>query len=299
MAICKADDHEAMKQRWLFPFGILGYRRAMRMFLLISGLLAAFPVCAAETGWQELAPDTRIRLIASEARTPGGQTLLAIELDMPQNTKTYWRVPGETGIPTRLDLAGSTGISGHRLHWPYPEVEQQQGYTDFVYYGPVVIPVELMVEGDHPVVEASILMGVCSDICIPATARFSLPLDFSTPDPGHGLRINQALALTPLPWTGAGEAVGEADFDAASGLLSVPVDAALADPASIIADASGSGHLFGAPQKSPEPGLVTLPLLGGVDGAGLEGKSIQLIFMTRNGPFEVSRRVGRSTPGGS
>jgi DsbC/DsbD-like thiol-disulfide interchange protein len=272
----------------------------MRMlFLLIPGLMAAFPAFAAETGWQELAPDTRIRLIASETRTAGGQTLLAIELDMPRNTKTYWRVPGETGIPTRLDLAGSTGISGHRLFWPYPQVEQQQGYTDFVYYGPLVIPVELTIEGDNPVVQASILMGVCSDICVPATAEFTLPLDLKSPDPGQELRINQALAETPLPWTGDAEPIGEASFDAESGLLSVPVDSAWADPQSLIADASDSGHLFGAPQKSREPGLVTLPLLGGDDGAGLEGKPIQFIFMTRDGPFEVSRRVGRSTPGGS
>ncbi len=269
------------------------------LFLLMSGLVAAFPAFAAETGWQELAPDTRIRLIASETRTSGGRTLLAIELDMPPNTKTYWRVPGETGIPTRLDLAGSTGISGHRLHWPYPQVEQQQGYTDFVYYGPLVIPVELTVDGDNPVVEASILMGVCSDICVPATAEFSLPLNLTKPDPGQDLRINQALALTPLPWSGANDAIGEARFDAASGLLSIPVNAALADPGSLIADASVSGHLFGAPQKSPEPGLVTLPLLGGGGGAGLEGQPILLIFMTRDGPFEVSRRVVRSTPDGS
>jgi DsbC/DsbD-like thiol-disulfide interchange protein len=255
------------------------------------------PALGAATEWQELAPDTRIRLIASES-VADGTTWAALEVDLPPGTKTYWRVPGETGIPARLDLTGSEAVSAHRLYWPYPQVEVKAGYTDFVYYGPLVIPLELGVEGDSPTVRAAVHMGICSDICVPASAEFTLPLDLGKPDPGQGLRIEQALATTPIAWTGADEPVGAVTFDAKSGTLSVAVDAARADPLSVIADASQSGHLFGAPQKSPQTGIVTLPLLGG-DGAGLEGQPIQLIFLTRDGPFEVSRRVERSTPGGS
>jgi len=70
------------------------------------------------------------------------------------------------------------------------------------------------------------------------------------------------------------------------------------DPASVIADASQSGHVFGAPQKSPEAGIVSLPLIGG-DGADLDGVAVQFVFMTQDGPFEVTRRVEASTGGAS
>jgi DsbC/DsbD-like thiol-disulfide interchange protein len=268
----------------------------------LSPLFAAFfalttPALAAATDWQELAPDTRVRLIASETRTANGTTFAAIELEMPMNTKTYWRVPGETGIAAELDFAGSTGISGKRFHWPYPTIEHKGGYTDFVYHGPLVIPVELTVDSDTPVIEASLLMGICSDICVPATAKFRLPLDLARPDAGNSLRINQALALTPIPWDGQGEPVGEIGYDAAAEELWVVVDPRIVDPASVLVDASAAGYLFGAPQKSREPGIVTLPLLGGGD-SGFGAESVEIVFMTRDGAYEVERHVAASTPGG-
>lgn len=267
--------------------------------LLALALTCSFsPAFAGATDWQELAPGTRLRLIASESRTADGKTLVALELEMPSSTKTYWRVPGESGIPTEMSLQGSDGVTGHRFIWPYPIVEQQDGLTDFVYRGPTVIPIELEVGSGTALVEASVIMGVCSDICIPATAAFSLPLDFSRPDPGQNLRIIQALALAPIPWDGADEPVGQIALDAALGVLEVPIDETEVDPSSVIADASESGHLLGAPQKSPEGGLVALPLIGGDDAARLEGQPVRLIFMTRDGPYEVLRRVEASTSGG-
>ena len=59
-----------------------------------------------------VAPDVRVRLIASEQLRADHTTLAAIEIDMPASTKTYWRVPGETGIPTELEpyLDGQVSI---------------------------------------------------------------------------------------------------------------------------------------------------------------------------------------------
>ena len=258
-------------------------------------ICSASAALAGSSEWQELAPDTRMRLIASDTRTADGTTYIALEIDMPHSTKTYWRVPGETGIVTEVDIGGSQGISHHRLVWPYPTIETKNGVTDFVYRGPTVIPIELEVGTGAAVVRASVLMGVCSNICVPAMADFTLPLDFSKPDPGHNMRISQALAQAPLPWNGAEAPIGAVALDAASGFLQVPVNLEEVDPDSVIADASEFGHLLGAPQKSPEPGVVALPLIGGDDGTGLEGKPVRLIFMTRNGPYEVTRRVEAST----
>ena len=281
-----------MTQRWLFrPVG-LGYSNIMRLaFVLVAALISA-PAVAAETAWQELGPDTRMRLIASERAEAGSKTHIAIELDMPPNTKTYWRVPGETGIPLQLDLAGSRGVDGFAVQWPYPQIETKDGYTDFVLYGPTVIPIELAVTGTTPIVETDVLLGVCSDICVPATASFSLPLDLSTADPGQSIRIDQALALSSIPWVGPDAPVGEVSLDETGKALEVGIDPGRLQPASLIVDASEAGYVFGAPQKSPQPFLVVHHMLGGGDAGALEGRDVTLVFMTVDGPFEVTRRVG-------
>lgn len=260
--------------------------------------MLAGPTMAAETEWQNVAPDVRVRLIASELLRSDGTTLAALEIDMPASTKTYWRVPGETGIATEIDLTGSTGIGWNEIVWPYPLLETKSGYTDFVYYGQTVLPIELKVHGENPVLRANIVMGVCSDICVPAQVSFTLELDLSEPDRGQGLRINQALARAPIDWDDPGEPIGDVTFDATRESLVVPVSDPEVDPLSVIAQVDGADVLFGAPQKSRDGKLVLLPLLGGNAGEGLVGRSIQLTFMTPMGPFELSRRIGPSTPGG-
>ena len=259
-------------------------------------LLFTVPAWAGETEWQTVAPDVHMRLIASDLLRSDGTTLAALEIEMPSTTKTYWRVPGETGIATKLDIAGSESIAGHRIVWPYPILDTKGGYTDFVYYGPTVLPVELDVRGESPVLRATLLMGVCSEICVPVNASFTLPLDFSSPDRSQGLRINQALALAPVDWDQPREPIGDVTFDAESETLAVPVSDAKVDPLSVIAE--GDDLLFGAPQKSQDGRLVLIPLLGGNGTEGLVGRSIQLTFMTPMGPFELLRRVAPSTPGG-
>ena len=271
----------------------------MRALALLALTLLTFPATAGETPWQDIAPGVRLRMISSDVLRPDGTTMVALELDMPSSYNTYWRVPGESGIPTEIDAAGSIGVSGHEILWPYPLIETKGGLTDFVYRGPTVLPVEVKLEGERADLEASVVMGVCSDICVPAMASFSLPLAFAKPDRGQGLRIAQAVALTPQHWTDARPLLGPVRWDAVANALSVDVADPRVDPLSLIADASVAGQLFGAPQKSPDGSAVLLPLLGGADQAALEGKPVSLTFMTEMGPFSLSTTVGHESTAGA
>lgn len=257
--------------------------------LLIPMLLT--PAAAAETQWQEVAPGARVRLISSDVLKPDGTTMVALEIDMPQTTNTYWRVPGETGIPTEFDFAASNGVSGHEVLWPFPLIETKSGYVDFVYRGPTVLPVELKLDGKAADIKVGIVMGVCSDICVPVTASFALPLNFTAPDRAQGLRIAQALALTPMPWDDPRDPIAWVGYDSTAGALAVRIDDSKVDPQSVIADTGQAGQLFGAPQKSPDGKLVLLPLLGGESSRGVEGMPVRLTFMTEMGPFSVERRI--------
>ena len=147
----------------------------MRIPALLLFAAIAVPASAAETPWQEVAPGVKLRLISGDVLKSDGTTLIGLEVDMPESMKTYWRVPGETGIPTELDLGGSTGVTGYQILWPYPRTETTGGYLDHVYRGPTVLPVQLRLDGGNANLMAAVLMGVCSDICVPVTATFGLP----------------------------------------------------------------------------------------------------------------------------
>ena len=259
--------------RWLFTFIVT---------------LSAGPAFAGATDWQELAPGAKARLISTDSVSKG-TTLVALELDMPMTTNTYWRIAGETGIPTEFDFAASEGIEGTTINWPYPQIHLAEGYRDYVYFGPVVLPVELRLSGDSATVDLTATLGVCSDLCMPVRAHFSLPLDFDKPDAAQTLRIRQALVQVPIDWDLPAEPFG-AVVAAADG-LSISAPDGRIDPDSLIADVGDPALLFGAPQKSPDGTIWELPLLGGAEGAGLAGRTVQLTFLTPSGPYSVSRTI--------
>ncbi|KKC33136.1 protein-disulfide reductase DsbD domain-containing protein [Devosia psychrophila] len=249
------------------------------------------PVSAGETPWQEVAPGVKLRLISSGHINADGKTLLGLEIDMPDTSKTYWRVPGDTGLPTVLDFAASTGVLGHEIVWPYPTRQDTEDYLDYVYLGPTVLPVEVSVEPGQPHAEIDAMLGVCSDICLPAQAHFSLPLQDAEPDRPNGLRIKQALAMAPIEWHDDPQPIGKVELMADDAMLAVYVTDPDLDPASMIAAMPDGGPLFGTPQKSPEPNLVLIPILGKSDAIDLENQAVQLTFLTGMGAFEVTRTV--------
>jgi DsbC/DsbD-like thiol-disulfide interchange protein len=265
----------------------------MRFFALLALLLLTSPTLAGETAWQEVAPGVKLRLISSGLVKPTGKTLVALEIAMPATTKTYWRVPGDTGFPAQFDFAGS--VSDFQVLWPYPRRDETPDYLDYAYFGPTVLPIEVEVEGKAPVAELDVVLGVCSDICVPAQASFSMPLADAAPDRANGLRIRQALALAPMPWQGAEQLVGDVAYHASEAAISVEVADPALDTASLIAATVSGEPVFGTPQKSREPNLVLIPILGKADGADVLNQDVQLTFMTEQGAFEVTRRIGART----
>lgn len=266
----------------------------LRLIAVIAVTFLASPAFAAATDWQEIAPGVKARLISSDSLTDG-LTLAGLELEMPETTNTYWRIPGETGIPTEFDFSASSGVSEPAVHWPYPEIDRSRGYMDYAYYGQVVLPFEFEATDTGSVLDVAVTLGICSDICVPTTAKFTLPLDFAAPDAAQSIRLDQAIATTPILWDQPGKPFGsvEAGLDGSLHLLSP--DPSI-DPASIIADVGDPSVLFETPQKSPDGALWTLKPLGGGGDKELEGSSVQLTFETADGPYAVTHMIAPSQP---
>lgn len=256
--------------------------------LIVALLISAVPAMAVETGWVEVAPEVSLRLVSSDRVTQDGTVWMGLEVDMPETTKTYWRVPGESGLPLTIETKGSSDIGGLEVAWPYPKRETADGYLDHAFYGHVLIPFEVAIEGDDPLLVANVTMGVCSDICVPVNARFEVDPALDAPDSASDLRIRQALATVPLPHDGEG-LLGDAAFDAEKGAIVVELDDAAFDSSSMIAEIADTALLFGEPEASPGDASLSFPLLGRIDAEELADAQARFTFDTPDGPFEIVR----------
>lgn len=263
----------------------------LAMNRLIASLflfLTAIPAVAAETDWVEIAEDVSIRLVSSDIVTQDGTIWMGLEIDMPETTKTYWRIPGEAGLPMVIDTLGSRGVADLEIAWPYPTRETAQGYLDHAIYGHVLFPLSVTIGADDPLLVADITMGICSEVCVPATVQLELAPSFDEPDNANALRIRQALATVPLPHDGEG-LLGNARYDVEQGALVVGLSDPDFDPSSMIAEIAGSSLIFGVPELNAEQAVLSFPLLGRVEIGELDGASARFTFDTSNGPYQIMR----------
>lgn len=166
-------------------------------------------VQAAQSEW--VAADyMKARLIAADSDTDGeaqGGVDLAVQLQVDEGWHTYWRSPGEAGLPLRFDWTGSQNMSDFAVSWPVPRRFDEFGMQTFGYKGNVVLPVSFAredVQGKLSVV-LNLNAMVCKDICIPQS--FLLKLDIAAGKVG---RSNAALidfGQRKVPVVGALEGV--------------------------------------------------------------------------------------------
>ncbi len=284
--------HEGLKRIRCFFIFTCDMGVVMRLFHWLILPLLAIPAIGGETAWQEVAPGVHLRLVTTGEVRSDGRTLAGIEIDMPEATKTYWQVPGDTGLPLEVDLSGSTGVTGHQVLWPYPAVEKTADYLDYVYRGHTVIPLVLNVEAGAAHLSASLVLGICSEICVPAQAKLSLPLRDARPDRANALRIRQALADVPMPWPDDQPVFGEPRLVPEHAAVALPVEVEDLEVHSLIATFEDGVPLLGVPHYSPDGHLVQIPVLDMGDMDELVGREVRLTFMTSEGAYQTHRTIG-------
>ena len=139
-----------------------------------------------------------VRLIEGQA-DESGALKAALEFRIRPGWKTYWRAPGEVGIPPSFDFSGSENVASIETLWPRPHVFESFGYQTLGYADVLVLPLKVTpVDPNKPVqLNGDLFWGVCADICVPEEARVSLPLD-GTMTPGADGLIAAAEAAAPV-----------------------------------------------------------------------------------------------------
>lgn len=124
--------------------------------------------------WVEL-PNAKARLVVT-GDPMSGYLQAGLEIELDEDWKTYWRFPGDSGIPPTLDWSKARNVANASLRFPAPqrfkdEYGQSVGYKHNVIFP---IDIELARIGRPTQLEIDAILGICREVCIPVTERFSL-----------------------------------------------------------------------------------------------------------------------------
>ena len=161
-------------------------------FVLVSLGAPARAADSFSTDWAQGAK-SQARLIAA------GPGLAGFEIALAPGAITYWRDPGDSGLPPTLDFSGSDNLASVEPLFPAPKrIREADGGEAFGYDGGVIFP--LQVKPRDPAQPVTLKLNadfaVCEKVCVPAKARLSLTLPAAGESP-HAAALDAALAAVP------------------------------------------------------------------------------------------------------
>lgn len=241
-----------------------------RLFLLSAAFAASLPV-PAPAGEHDVSAMVQAEILPGW-READGTHMAALRLRLAPGWKTFWRAPGDAGIPARFDLDPSDNLGGLEPVWPVPEVFDVAGMRTIGYRRELVLPLRIAPErADEPVMlSGEVALGICSDVCVPATLALQATL------PVTGARDPQIVtALIDRPYSAAEAGVGEVVCATAPVQYGVGFRSEITLPAmggdETVVIEPGDPDVWVGPTRSwwEGPVLVTETELSHVDGPGV------------------------------
>ncbi|AUH32790.1 protein-disulfide reductase DsbD domain-containing protein [Paracoccus tegillarcae] len=159
----------------------------MKLFAL------AFALSAVAAHAQDLPPGlTDARLLPGWTDEQGNR-IAALELRLQPGWKTYWRSPGDSGIPPSFDWGASQNIGELTVQWPAPELIDSGGSLSFGFHDRLVLPFSIVPKTPgQPIDLATVVdFGLCENICVPAHLTLDAPPAANQPDPVIQTALNQ------------------------------------------------------------------------------------------------------------
>jgi DsbC/DsbD-like thiol-disulfide interchange protein len=179
---------------------------AAAVALAIAGMRGATAEADLASPWVELA-NARVRLLAGPATPAGSFYLAGVELLLADGWKTYWRMPGDAGVPPSFDWEGSRNVASVEVLYPAPTRMVEPAAVTVGYMGSVIFPVRVVPrQADQPVVlKLHMEFGICHDICIPEETTLTLAVGPAAMTGAPTASLLAALERVPRP-PGAGRA---------------------------------------------------------------------------------------------
>jgi thiol:disulfide interchange protein len=182
-------------------------RLAVRLAVVFAlGLAVGAPASAGPA--TEPHPVTARLVLELAATAPGATLWVDLHLDIAPGWHTYWRNPGDSGLPTEIAWTLPPGFSAGDIVWPVPERFVVEGLGNYGYRDTVDLLIPIAVgqdvkPGEAARLEAAASWLVCSDICIPGEAKLALALPVAAkpapPDPAATELFAAARSHLPKP----------------------------------------------------------------------------------------------------
>jgi DsbC/DsbD-like thiol-disulfide interchange protein len=267
-----------------------GRSRAARRRAAAALALAA--IAAAPAAGAVEADRVAVRLLAG-VPGPGEGRTAGLEIALAEGWKTYWRAPGEAGLPPLFDWTGSANVAGVAVDWPAPSAFESFGLTTLGYEGVVTLPLRVTpVDPAAPLaLRLALDFGVCAEVCVPERAELALDILPDAPPQGAAALAAAALAL-PRPAAKAGlidaacRIEGEGDDRALEARLAF--DPPLPAPPIVVAEGP-HGISFGPATVAAEGSAIVAraPARLAAGTAWLARDAIRLTLIGRDGAIEL------------
>jgi len=249
------------------------------LFAAATGALLACLVsghgCAAGASPWDGDGRSAVRLVAGGSAGPSLRA--AVEVRLGAGWKTYWRYPGDSGVPPAFDFSKSENVKSVSVLWPAPHRFDYDGGASIGYKGEVMFPLHVVL--DDPARPAALRLvldyAVCEKLCVPARGETVLAVPPAANDAGandaranearandtraNDTRLAAAEALTPKP-VEIGQAVGTL------GIAAVRLEPGAPHPRVVVDVAAPAGAPLDLFAEGPTPDWA-LPLPARVPGA--------------------------------
>jgi thiol:disulfide interchange protein len=176
-------------------------RLAVAMVLLTFALLAGAPIPARALESAAVSSKRAVATIVTDtdAIQPGLPFRVGLRLRMSPVWHTYWKNPGDAGVPPELTIAGTTPSP---IDWPTPHRIAEGSVMTYGYTGEVLLPVTVTAVAGALKAHAEWL--VCNDICVPEDGDFTLTLPLGAPGPSPQAALfaaHERAVPRTVPWS--------------------------------------------------------------------------------------------------
>ncbi|PIO99549.1 hypothetical protein CJ014_09575 [Pleomorphomonas carboxyditropha] len=227
----------------------------------------------------------------------GGAYRAALELDLPDGWHTYWRNPGDAGIPPIFDVARSDNLKDFTVDYPVPVRHSDGAGTSMIYEGRLLLPIRAVPArpGAPVTLIVRVLYGLCAEVCVPAEAEVAARLDpAAAVDQAASDDIAAFEARVPARVDDGRLTVDRLGFDARTARGSV--DVSVADDGRLVdLFVTGPAKWYAAP-----PELVgndggrrrfTVALEGPSGATGTDGVELSFVLVETDHAYEIVRRL--------
>lgn len=138
--------------------------------------------------------------LADSGEMRNGTRLAGLAITLAPDYKTYWRTPGDSGLPPVFDWSKSKNIRQVDVLWPVPQRFDDQAGSSIGYEGSLLLPLAVRIADPSQEAELSLSLsfGVCKTICIPAKGEAVISLRPGATPTSAAPAIARALSLVPV-----------------------------------------------------------------------------------------------------